>query len=86
MANCDSPKKGMTNSALLKERIEKSGVKRGFLVKMLDTSYGWLNQKIENERPFVAWEINVLCKILGITDPAEKDRIFFAEDVEKSST
>lgn len=86
MSNCDSTKKGMTNSVLLKKKIEESGVKRGFLVKMLETSYGWLNQKIENERPFVAWEINVLCEILGITDLAEKDRIFFAEDVEKSST
>lgn len=76
----------MTNSVLLKRKIEESGLRRGFIVKKLNTSYGWLNKKIENIKPFTAEEIQVLCEILGITDLEEKEHIFFAENVEKSST
>lgn len=76
----------MTNSALLKKKIKESGVKLGFIVEKLNTSYLWLNKKIENEQDFKAWEIQTLCEILGINDLAEKDRIFFAKNVEKSST
>lgn len=76
----------MTNSDLLKNKIKESGVKLGFIVEKLNTSYHWLNKKIENEQSFKAWEIQTLCEILNITDPAEKDRIFFAKNVEKSST
>ena len=76
----------MTNTTLLKEKIAERGVKLGFLVERLNTSYHWLKQKIENKRDFKAWEIIVLCEVLEITDIKERDRIFFAKNVEKSST
>ena len=76
----------MTNSNLLKDKIKERGVKLGFLAKELNTSYHWLKQKIENRKDFKAWEIDKLCEILGITDLKEKDRIFFAKNVEVSST
>ena len=76
----------MTDSAKLKEKIEKSGLKLGYIVKRLNTSYSWLNKKIENKRPFTAEEIQTLCSILKITSLKEKNEIFFAEDVEKNST
>lgn len=76
----------MTNSALLKQKIEEKGLKIGFIVEKLGTSYGWFNKKLNNEKDFIAREIQTLCELLDITDLAEKDRIFFAENVEKSST
>lgn len=72
----------MTNTDLLKNKIEESGLKMGYLVEQLKTSYGWLNKKINNEVPFKACEIQALCEILGIVDLKEKDRIFFAKNVE----
>lgn len=76
----------MTNSELLKLKIKESGLKLGFIVEKLNTSYAWFNKKLENEKDFNATEMQILCEILNITDLAEKDRIFFAKNVEKSST
>ena len=76
----------MTNSKLLKLKIKESGLKLGFIVDKLNTSYAWFNKKLENEKDFNATEMQILCEILNITDLAEKDRIFFAKNVEKSST
>jgi hypothetical protein len=72
----------MTNSKLLKKKIKDSGLKLGYIVEKLDTSYAWFNKKLENKKDFNAAEIQILCEILGITDLAEKDRIFFAKNVE----
>lgn len=76
----------MTDSALLKKKIGDKGLKIGFIIEKLGTSYGWFNKKLNNEKSFTAKEMQILCEILGITDLAEKDRIFFAKNVEKSST
>ena len=76
----------MTNSDLLLDKINKSGLKRGFLAEKLDISYHWLNQKIQGNVPFKAYEIQILCELLNITSLKEKDDIFFAKNVEKSST
>lgn len=76
----------MTNTDLLKEKIKESGLKIGFIVERLGTSYAWFNKKLENQKDFNAFEIQTLCDVLGISDLAEKDRIFFAKTVEKSST
>ena len=76
----------MTNKELLKAKIKEKGVKKGFLVKKLGTSYHWLNKKIENEKEFKASEIETLCEVLGITDLKERNEIFFTKNVEKSST
>lgn len=76
----------MTNSKLLKDKIKTSGIKIGFIAEKLGTSYGWLNKKISGKKPFKAYEIQILCDLLNITDLKEKDDIFFARNVEKSST
>ena len=65
----------MTDTRLLRTRIEESGLKFGYIVKKLNTSYNWLNKKIENEVPFKAYEIQILCKMLNITELDEKERI-----------
>lgn len=76
----------MTNTKLLKKKIEESGLKIGYIVEKLGTSYAWFNKKLNNGKDFNATEMQILCEILNITDLAEKDRIFFAKNVEKSST
>lgn len=68
----------MTNTALLEEKIEASGLKKSFIARAIGLSAYGLAKKINNETEFKTSEVNGLCKILNITDLAEKDRIFFA--------
>lgn len=68
----------MTNKELLEDKIEKSGLKKNFIAKAIGLSPYGLAKKINNETEFKTSEVNELCKILNITDLAEKDRIFFA--------
>ena len=72
----------MTNSVLLKKKIRTSGLKIGFIAEELKTSYAWFNKKVSGEVPFKAYEIQILCDLLNITDLEEKESIFFAKNVE----
>lgn len=72
----------MTNTRLLKEIIDKSGLKLGKIASELELSYSALNKKINNQVSFKANEIQKLCKVLSITDLRLKDDIFFAENVD----
>lgn len=76
----------MTNTALLKKKIGASGLKLGFIAEKLGISYHWLNKKISGEVDFKAYEIQILCNLLGIDNLEEKDKIFFALNVEENST
>lgn len=76
----------MTNKRLLKQKIDDSGLKLGFIAEKMDISYGWLKKKIDGRVAFKAYEIQTLCELLQITDLEEKESIFFAENVEESST
>ena len=73
----------MTDTALLEQIIREKGVKKGKLVEALNTSYKWLNAKINNEKPFKAYEIQIMCDVLCIEDLELKNRIFFAANVGK---
>ena len=59
----------MTNTALLREKIDESGYKIGI------TYQGFL-KKINNESEFKASEIQGLKELLNLTDE-ERDKIFF---------
>jgi len=67
----------MTNTALLKEYIEKSGYKRSFIAKALGITAYALALKIDNKSEFKANEIDGLCKLLNI-GIRDRMRIFFA--------
>lgn len=71
----------MTNTDLLEARIYKSGLKKSYIAQVLGINPKTLSNKIANRCEFKASEIDALCKLLGITDPAEKEVIFFAEKV-----
>ena len=76
----------MTDKTELKKKIEASGLKLGFIAEKLDISYHWLKKKIDGDVAFKAYEIQILCDLLNITDLQEKEKIFFADNVEENST
>lgn len=68
----------MTNTDLLKEKIEKSGLKIGFIADFVGISRQLLWKKINNLTPFNQYEIDKMCEVLRITSLKEKEAIFFA--------
>lgn len=68
----------MTNTQLLRARIEASGLKLQFIAGRLGISRAALTMKIENQSDFRQREIKELCTLLHIDTPEEKDLIFLA--------
>lgn len=72
----------MTNTKLLKERIEKSGLKTSYIAECIGISRQCLWRKVTGRVQFTQVEIAALCKVLGIKTLSEKEEIFFAEKVD----
>ena len=68
----------MTNTKLLQETIQSSGLKSQYIADALGISRAALNNKIQNISQFKAGEISKLCDLLRIETPELKERIFFA--------
>lgn len=76
----------MTDTERLLKVIEQSGLRKGFIASKLGiTTYGF-QKKVENKSQFKAEEIKTLCELLNITSLREKEKIFFAENVDKTPT
>lgn len=71
----------MTNTALLREKIDESGYKIRFVAKKIGITYQGFLKKINNESEFKASEIQGLKELLNLTDE-ERDKIFFTLNVE----
>lgn len=71
----------MTNTELLKQKIEESGIKLGAIAEKLNIDRSTLWLKVNGRSAFNQYEINKLCEILNITKLATKEAIFFAKDV-----
>ena len=67
----------MTNTALLMDCIDKSGLKKGHIAKCLGITAQSLNNKINNKSEFKGSEMETIGKLLGI-DNRVRDQIFFA--------
>lgn len=67
----------MTDTELLREKIENSGYKLQFIAKSLGLTYQGLLNKINNQSEFRASEIQALYDLLGLTEK-ERVAIFFA--------
>lgn len=67
----------MTDTELLREKIENSGYKLQFIAKSLGRTYQGLLNKINNRSEFRASEIQALYDLLGLTEK-ERVAIFFA--------
>lgn len=72
----------MTNTNLLKQKIAESGLKISFIAEYVGISRQLLWKKINNMTPFNQFEIEKMCRVLRIEDLAEKEAIFFAENVD----
>ena len=68
----------MTNTALLKAAIQKSGLKYKYLAEQLGLSTYGLQKKVENATEFKASEILALSKLLRFDDATLK-ALFFAK-------
>ena len=69
----------MTDTKLLKEVIDASGMKLNFIAEKLNISRSALWKKINNKSQFNQYEIAELRKILDINN---WQAIFFAENVD----
>lgn len=67
----------MTNTKLLEEAIEKSGLKKGKIAERLGISRAGLANLINGRAEFKVSQMLVLSDMLGLTD-AKRDAIFFA--------
>lgn len=72
----------MTNTELLKKKIESSGLKVCFIAENVGITRQLLWKKVNNIRPFNQYEIEKMCKILNIESLEEKETIFFANNVD----
>lgn len=66
----------MTNTTLLRQKIDESGYKLQFLAKKCGLTYYGLMKKVNNETEFKASEIKVLKELLKLTNE-EANKIFF---------
>ena len=71
----------MTDSYLLRKKIDESGYKVRFVAGKLGLTYQGLQKKIANATQFKASEIQTLKVLLGLTNE-ERDKIFFAPVVD----
>lgn len=69
----------MTNTKLLEEAIDRSGLKKGKIAERLGISRAGLINLINNRAEFRASQIMTLCDLLSLTT-AQRDAIFFAVD------
>lgn len=68
----------MTDTTLLNQKIEESGLKHEFIRKELGLSrQGWWNKR-KGHSALTVREIQILCRLLSITSLREKEKIFFA--------
>ena len=73
----------MTRTEELRKLVESSGLKWGYIAEMLGISRQALAMKIENQTEFKPSEILQLCKMLDISDLEDRERIFFAQEVDE---
>ena len=73
----------MTNTQLLRDKIEQSGYKLRFIAGKLGITYQGFLKKINNESEFKASEIQILYNLLDM-DEADREAIFFALNVPRA--
>lgn len=70
----------MTNTKLLNELIEQSGLKRVFIAGKLGLTPVGLYNCIQGKSEFNASQINTLCYLLRIEDLETKEAVFFCQE------
>lgn len=67
----------MTNTNLLRSKIDESGYKLTYLAEKCNLTYFGFMKKVNNETEFKASEIKTLKELLNLTNE-EANKIFFA--------
>ena len=67
----------MTNTALLRQLIEKSGLKISHIAEKCGMSRQQFWRKVNNLSMFNQYEIDRVCSVLGVTSLKMKEAIFF---------
>ncbi len=75
----------MTDSEALNKVIENSGLKLTFIARALKLSREGFYKKLNNQTEFKASEIVKMQEILNLSNE-QRDKIFFANQVELKST
>jgi len=75
----------MTNTVLLRKKIESMGIKLTFVAERLGISKQALDRKLKDGTDFKAYQMIILKDLLRLSNKEARD-IFFAKDVEKIST
>lgn len=76
----------MTDTIELNGLIRDSGLTKSYIANKLGITLYGFQKKRENKSQFTAEEIKILCEILKIKSLREKEKIFFAEKVDKMTT
>ena len=76
----------MTDTKLLNEYIDRSGLKINYIAKSLGRSRYAFMQKRDNVTEFLPSEIEKLCALLQIGTLEERNQIFFAKKVSLNAT
>jgi predicted transcriptional regulator len=71
----------LTNTQLLREVIQESGLKYKFIAAKLNLSPYGLTKKVKGVNQFKSDEISMICDILHL-NPDQKEAIFFGNEVE----
>jgi len=72
----------MVNTQLLDAAIQKSGRSKTYLASKLNMTLQTFRLKRLNISPFNTDDVETLCKELEIKTLTQRDRIFFAKNVE----
>ena len=70
------------NLAKLDAYIESSGYKLEFIAKKIGLSRQGFHLKRVGQTEFNVSEINILCQLLGIDSPEERNDVFFNQSVD----
>lgn len=76
----------VTDTKELNRLIHESGLTKSYIADKLKISLYSFQLKRENKSQFTAEQIKILCELLNIRSLKEKERIFFATEVDKTST
>lgn len=76
----------MTNTKLLNELIQRSGLKKVFIADKVGMTPVGLHNCITGKSEFKASHIRILCDLLGIDDLELKEAVFFAPFVANDAT
>ncbi len=71
----------ITNIKLLNDTIKASGIKRCVIADKIGISRQAFSLKCKGEREFKGPEVFAFCRIMGITEYSEAEKIFFADNV-----